>query len=377
MKTGVAFALAAGLLLAACNYQDGGGAIPQAWIDQPLEGSQFLLGDTIPIQWHASGDRGLRRVEVHANGEVLDVVDALEGDLDPDLVLAQGELDWTPAEAGEYLIQVLPTGPDDAEGAAAENRVQVFAEGGTVAGMVAKDLNLDGDSDDEGEGPLEGATVVVVYCGDKRSVSTTAGGSFEFTDLPLGSCVLDAYKDGWFFAGTFPAGLDFPIHFSPDPEAPIAFTVYLSQEATPTPTASPTATPTATRIALVTTAPPVLPPETKIPTLPAPDNQPPPAPAIISPKDSVVLGCLTDIVLLWHAVEDASGIDTYDVALAISYNNGASWSGVGDFALEFTTIQINDQTDCGNLYRWRVRARDNAGNTGPWSAWERFGIGID
>jgi hypothetical protein len=379
MKTCVCLAIALALLLGACNYPAGGadpGAPPQAWIDRPLDGSQFLLGDSIPIQWHASGDQGLRRVEVHANGQVLDVADAQEGDLDPDLVLVEGEFDWSPAEAGEYLIQVLPTGPDDAEGAAAENRVQVFAQGGTVAGLVSADHNRDGDSDDAGEGPVEGATVVVADCGEKRSQVTTADGTFSFSNLPLESCTMDVYRNGWFFVGTFPADLDFPIHFSPRPDEPISLTVFLGQEPTPTPTATPTAKPTATRIALVT-APPVLPPATMIPTAAAADTQPPPAPAIVSPKDAVILGCLTNIVLLWQAVEDASGIDNYAVALAVSYNNGASWSGVGDFGLEFTTIQINDQTDCGNLYRWRVRARDNAGNIGPWSPWERFGIGID
>jgi hypothetical protein len=374
MKTRGYLAIALALVLGACNYSAGGdgSSPPQAWIDQPLEGSQFLIGDQVPIQWHASGEDGLRRVEVRVNGEILDTADALDGDLDPDLVLVQGQIDWSPAEAGEYLIQVLPTGPDDAEGAAAENRVQVFEEGGTVAGMVAKDLNLDGDSDDEGEGPLEGATVVVVYCGDKRSMVTTAGGTFEITDLPLGFCVLDAYKDGWFFAGTFPAGLDFPIHFSPNPQAPIAFTVYLSQEATPTPEPTATRTPPP----FIPTVPPVI-ATPKIPTLPAPDTQDPPIPTIISPKDNVMLGCLEDIVLRWKPVSDASGIDVYEVELYVSHDNGGSWQGAGSWSLDqFTNLDVSGQTDCGLAYLWKVRARDNAGNAGGWGM-TTFAIGID
>jgi hypothetical protein len=374
MKKRACLAMALAFLLGACNYPAGGDGVnpPQAWIDQPLEGSRFLLGDSIPIQWHASGEDGLRLVEVRVNGEIADTADALDGDFDPHALLVEGQVDWSPAEAGEYLIQVLPTGPDDAEGAAAENRVQVFEEGGTVAGMVAKDLNLDGDSDDEGEGPLEGATVVVVYCGDKRSMVTTAGGTFEITDLPLGFCVLDAYKDGWFFAGTFPAGLDFPIHFSPNPQAPIAFTVYLSQEATPTPEPTATRTPPP----FIPTVPPVI-ATPKIPTLPAPDTQDPPIPTIISPKDNVMLSCLEDIVLRWKPVSDASGIDVYEVELYVSHDNGGSWQGAGSWSLDqFTNLDVSGQTDCGLAYLWKVRARDNAGNTGGWGM-TTFAIGID
>jgi len=375
MKTRLTLTLAAGLLLAACNYGQGGGggqAAPQAWIDQPLEGSQFLVGDRVPIQWHASGDDGLRRVEVRVNGELLDTADALEGDFDAHSLLVDGEVDWIPAIPGEHLVQVEPTGPDDVEGQAAENRVHVYAEGGAIAGMVAKDLNLDGDAQDDGEGPLEGATVIVVYCGDKLSMRTDERGRFEFTNVPIGICTITAEKPGWFFAGTHPAELEWPIQVFSDPELPTSLTIYLSQEATPTP--EPTAAPTP--LPFVPTLPPVIPP-TKVPTLPAPDTQAPPAPTIISPQGGVLLGCLDSIVLRWNEVSDSSGIDIYQVRLNISYDNGATWSGVGTWELDsLTSVGVEDQTDCGNLYRWRVRARDNAGNLGPYSPFATFGIAL-
>jgi hypothetical protein len=377
MKTRGYLVIALALLLGACNYAGGGRgdgrpAAPQAWIDQPLEGSQFLLGDTIPIQWHASGDDGLRVVEVRANGELLDTADTLDGDFDAYALLVRGELDWAPARAGEYLIQVEPTGPDDVVGIAAENRVHVYADGGTIAGMVATDFNLDGDAQDEGEGPLEGATVIVVYCGDKLSMRTDERGRFEFTNVPIGICTIVAEKPGWFFAGTHPAELDRPIHVQSDPELPTSLTFYLSQEATPTP--EPTAAPTP--LPFIPTVPPVI-VATMIPTALPPDTQAPPAPTIISPQGGVLLGCLDSIVLRWNAVSDASGIDIYQVRLNISYDNGATWSGVGTWELDsLTSVGVEDQTDCGNLYRWRVRARDNAGNLGPYSPFATFGIAL-
>jgi len=375
MKTRLALALAAGLLLAACNYGqggDGGQAAPQAWIDQPLEGSQFLVGDRVPIQWHASGDDGLRRVEVRVNGELLDTADALEGDFDAHSLLVDGEVDWIPAIPGEHLVQVEPTGPDDVEGQAAENRVHVYAEGGAIAGMVAKDLNLDGDAQDDGEGPLEGATVIVVYCGDKLSMRTDERGRFEFTNVPIGICTITAEKPGWFFAGTHPAELEWPIQVFSDPELPTSLTLYLSQEATPTPTV----TPSATRV-IVTVGPPPKSAATSTPTKPAPDTQPPPIPAIVSPSGGQILGCLDSIALRWEPVTDASGIDVYQVELYESHDNGGSWDGAGSWSLDqFTQLDVSSQTDCGLLYLWKVRARDNAGNIGGW-AMTTFGVGID
>ncbi|TFH38048.1 MAG: hypothetical protein E4G99_00665, partial [Anaerolineales bacterium] len=197
MKHAMRWFFVAALGLAGCNFPTRGGdgghaAGPQAWIDRPLEGSGFLLGDTVPIVWHASGDDGLRRVEVQVNGETMDVVDALQGDLDPDLFLVEGEFVWTPDEAGEYLLQIVPTGPDDAEGAPAENRITVFADGGSIAGAVYADLNEDEDADDPGEGPLEGVTVILVECTEKLSLITTANGGFRFENLPFGTdCRMD------------------------------------------------------------------------------------------------------------------------------------------------------------------------------------------
>jgi len=380
MKHTIPWLLVAAWTFAACNYPAPGAdgasaeAAPRAWIDRPLEGSEFLLGETVAIQWHASGDDGVRRVEVRVNGEILSTAD----DLDPDLILADGESEWIPADAGEYLIQVVATGPDDAEGSPAENRVTVFAEGGSIAGAVYADLNQDGDAEDAGEGPLQGATVVVADCGEKRSLVTQADGAFAFTDLPRESCVMDVYRDSWFFSGTFPAGIDFPIHFEPNPGDPISLAVFLAPLPTPTPTATrkptATATPTRTRtpIPVITTVPvqPV------VTTIAPPDNQAPPAPVIIGPKEGILLECIGPVVLSWNSVSDPSGIDIYQVRLDISYDNGATWSGVATWELDsFTSLGVEDQTDCGNLYRWRVRARDNAGNWGPYST-ATFGIAL-
>lgn len=363
---GVAF------LLAACNYGasgqggDGNLAGPRAWIDRPLDQAEYLLGESVPIRWHASGDAGLRQVEVRINGETVDLAD----DLDPYLLIVSQEFDWTPPEAGEYLLEVIPTDTNDAVGASAEKRFIVL-EGSVISGAVYSDLNTDGDAQDEGEGPLSGVSVVVVECGDKLSLRTAEDGRFHFEFVPPGDCVMDFIRTGWRVTGTFPAGLDLRLHIDTSASHETWFSVFMTPDATPTPTVTPTRTPPP----FVPTVPP--PQATPlIPTLPPADTQPPPIPVIASPKDGQMLGCLDNVVLRWKAVSDASGIDVYQVELYVSHDNGGSWDGAGSWSLDTTSLNVNQNTDCGLLYLWKVRARDRAGNTGGWGM-TTFAIGID
>ena len=67
----------------------------------------------------------------------------------------------------------------------------------------------------------------------------------------------------------------------------------------------------------------------------------------------------------------------YQVELHHSHDNGESWEGGGTWTLDqFTSLDVSPQTDCGLMYLWKVRARDNAGNTGGWGM-TTFAIGIE
>ena len=85
MKALLRILFAASILLGSCNFAPGGGgpAAPQAWIDQPLEGSRFLLGDTISIQWHATGDDGVCQRPLPRAGAVSAPAGALRSGADP------------------------------------------------------------------------------------------------------------------------------------------------------------------------------------------------------------------------------------------------------------------------------------------------------
>jgi hypothetical protein len=96
-----------GFVLAACSGNATSAPQPQfesapaAWIDSPLDGSTFPLGE-IEIISHTTDLSGIARVELSANGEVVRTDENPESSLTL-FVISQP---WTPSAPGEYLIQV-------------------------------------------------------------------------------------------------------------------------------------------------------------------------------------------------------------------------------------------------------------------------------
>jgi hypothetical protein len=377
-------------LLSGCNYPSATASVTshevtpgnpssglQAWIDRPLEGSRFTLGQEIPIRWHAADSAHVVRVAIRINGETFLLVD----DLDTAAKLVSEEVMWTPSTPGEYLIEVIPEGLGGAAGVAAQKRITVLAAGGVVHGAVQADLNQDEDADDPGEGPLAGVTVILVECTEKQSVVTDEEGHFRFESLPLDSdCRMDFTKHDWHTTGTFPAGLDLPIHVYPR-EEPTAFIVFMSPLATSTPTPTVTLTPTRVRTKTPTRTPlPVVPTKrptsTSTPGLPPADNDGPPAPAIVGPTGGATLACSASVVLDWKEPYDPSGIANYRVRLQV--NPGTGWADVKIWdPVTATQVGANSETTCGGFYRWRIFARDRAGNQGAVSAWAEFSLLLD
>ena len=126
------------------------------------------------------------------------------------------------------------------------------------------------------------------------------------------------------------------------------------------------------QVTILVTAPP-----TRTPTrTPTPDSQGPPAPSIVGPKNNVTLSCpvskALNVILDWSAPSDPSGIANYRVRLqvkATDWNDMKIWDPVSASQVNATSAVI-----CGGVYRWRVFARDGAGNQGSVSDWAYFGI---
>ncbi len=94
------------LLLSACGGgtpipESGIESVPNAWIDSPLEGTTFPLGE-IEIISHTQDLSGIARVELSANGQVIRTDENPASSLTL-FVIGQK---WIPSEPGNYLVQV-------------------------------------------------------------------------------------------------------------------------------------------------------------------------------------------------------------------------------------------------------------------------------
>ena len=285
------------------------GAGPRVWIDHPRSGSEFRLGQSVTIRWHASAAQGVRQAEVRVNGERL----TLAEDFDHSAQIVTQRHQWTPPVPGAYLIEVTGTGVGGAVGAAARKRVTVAGDATPAAGTPPAATPT----------PRPGET--------PPPPTATAPSAATPTPRP----------------GETPPPTSTP---APAPSAPLP-----PASSTPVP-------PTVTPVPPTSTSTPV------------PDTQPPPAPYQVYPKGVFNLACPPNVTLQWLKPDDASGIQSYTVELAKKLS-ATTWEKTPKtYVVLGPSKNVSGDTDCGDGYRWRVRARDKAGNTGPFSAWAEFGI---
>lgn len=154
---------------------------------------------------------------------------------------------------------------------------------------------------------------------------------------------------------------------------------------TPVPTHTPTTTPLPTHTPTHTSTPTNTPTSTPTPTntstptnTPTPTSTPdvvgPPAPQLLAPERGAQLFCPAGggalwVQLQWVGVSDPSGIRTYEVHLEAVETNPYVYPpqfSSGSF--------LNVLVPCGEVYRWRVRAIDSAGNAGTWSEERAFSV---
>ena len=104
---------------------------------------------------------------------------------------------------------------------------------------------------------------------------------------------------------------------------------------------------------------------------PTPDTTGPPAPTPLEPDNEAQLDCTDTVTLVWQTVNDPSGVSGYWGKLEQQVDEEV-WQTKGWGPVSGDRHIVN--VDCGGIYRWRVWAEDNAGNTGAWSALAYFSI---
>lgn len=285
-------------------------AEPRVWIDHPLDGARYEVGETVPLRWHASRAGGVARVELRANDETI----AEEQDLGEEAIVSR-RTTWTPGAAGEYTVEVIAHAADGARGSA------------SVVLII-------GDEADATPGPAP----------ETPSASVTAPAPSPEPSRPLAT-------------GT-PPRVPTPTATSPLPPSPTRPAP--SPTAVPATPVPPTSTPSATP------APPS-------PTA-TPDTQGPPAPVQTEPSNGAELACPPDdVILRWTPPSDPSGIQSHTVQVETKVT-ATTWAEFKTYVVLGASKNMTADAACGVIYRWRVRAWDGALNAGSWSGWREFGI---
>ncbi len=92
------------------------------------------------------------------------------------------------------------------------------------------------------------------------------------------------------------------------------------------------------------------------------DNQPPSTPVLLTPANGSSSSDHTP-TFSWSATDNTSGIERYFLYLEYMNASGEQCSGT----LNFTSDTVTAPGALNATYYWKVRARDNAGNSGSWS----------
>lgn len=334
-------------LLCGCAGQAAAGPTGRSgvWIDAPLSGARVAPGTAVVVTAYASGASDVTQMTLLVGGSsagVLAVDQVSER-------LFRGQGVWTPSAAGSYwlrvematadggsaisdavLLQVAEATPIPPTTAAPEPVVLLTADATSLTAGACTFLrwqvrNVEAQSIDLNGVPVgpEGAQEVCLCESITYDLIVLAGGEKYSQSVAIavsGTCV------------------------------------------TPTTPAPPT-----------TQAPPTT-------TQPPPDTTPPPIPSPLGPgstdpNNPPDVDC--PVTLRWQAVSDPSGV-TYSVGLEKQIAPG-NWSQVGSWDnLTVTERPLSGLLLCdyGWTYRWRVRARDGAGNWSSWSAWLAYEVPI-
>jgi hypothetical protein len=316
---------------------------PQAWIDSPADGVTVPAGLPVPVVCRASAPEGVAEVLLEVNGtpyRSMPVAGAAE--------TCAVTIDWLPTVPGAYTLQV--TAYDRTGVGSTPATAMVKVEGATSASPT--------------ETPAPAATATVTEEAEPTATPTVATATPRPTAEPTATASVTPYPPPevsfTVAQDAINEGQCTTLHWSVEHVT----AVYLDGEGIGGEGSREVCPPETTTYTLHIEAPAGNVDATLTVTV-LPDETPPPVPKLKSPENGQTLtpaACPGKIALEWRPVTDPSGV-VYHVILqgktALSWRTVEEWEALADSA-------VKTAVECGQEYRWSVRARDGAGN---WSAW--------
>ena len=359
----------------------------RAWIDFPLDGSEFNMGSPVPITSQLYAKDGVKEFQITINGEIIKQGPPLN--LEESFTKVSHE--WVPEQSGAYTIAIAVLDSEGAASSRAQVDIMVIGE----LELLQPDLSITGMSLVDGDriqcdysnlgaavlpegtdiwidifiGPSEAELVQTTHSNIGVDYLFGAGGTDSFTSAPISptpvwpqivSCLIDAGnlvaesdEDNNEMQGPF--GSSVPITISPTPPPPTATLLPSFVPTTPPPPP---------------TIPP--PPPTDTPTVP-PDTTPPNISNMQASANPILSSpCPPDTVVISAQVSDASGLSGVKLYFRVvkSGQNGV-WQEINMNAVGGVQYQLqigppllkaSMTSYAGSILEYYVKAWDNNGN---------------
>ena len=321
----------------ACSSQQAS-TQPYAWIDVPVDGLNVPENSVVQIEGHAAHSDGVDHIELYANEIQLVVLEGLEVDGG----LARFDFQWLPPAAGEYLIQAIAFDENGISGEADQAHV--------IVGAVASPLS-DTEEFDEIVTPTSPPGVVIDFWAEPAEITADECAVLKWHVENASKVVFGGVEQS--LDGSYRVCL------CDDERYSLRVTLEDGAEEIRQVTVKVTGT--------CETPEPVEQP-------PATDTTTPPVPTPVVPSNGLELTCRSYQALNWLPVSDPSGIDGYYVQVQ-RHSGDNNWSDISGSVFSGITGKSKEiSVECGWYYRWRVRAKDGAGNTSAWSGWWTFTV---
>lgn len=337
---------------------------PRAWIDWPRDGFETNVGTTVTVISHAWARDGVAEVQLAVNMEPY----RLGAPAEPGGEFVEISIEWMATEPGVYLLSVTAFDMTGEGSNRASVTVTVLGEEPSLVltpTEVGTTVPPTGTPPRPTGTPLPPTATPPPPAGTPRPPTATPPPppptivSFQANPASVvaGQCSTLSWAVEGVISAVYLDGGGVGDHDSSG-ECPQATTSYTLRAV------GPGGETTESRTVQV-----IQPSPTPPPPSPTPDTEGPPAPSLVSPTGNAEQAC-GDVKLDWNAVSDPSGINTYYVKVEkVTDTKSGGWT-----TTETDLTIAAAWLECGQQYRWAVRAEDGAGNVGPWSTWGTFTV---